>query len=137
MKLKEQIFKEDSETLINCDIYYNEELTKGLYLVGFDKYIKSNVKKLNIEYQIPDIKEQIGVRFTKQNNFVIVTIVILDEINGNLKIQFILKENCSAELIYSCKNIVLEGLRETLIDGLQMMYANTLQDIMDLSKDKG
>ena len=30
MKLIEKIFKQDSEGLLNCEIFYNEEISKGL-----------------------------------------------------------------------------------------------------------
>tara|TARA_R110002051_G_scaffold216711_1_gene280974 strand:+ start:289 stop:702 length:414 start_codon:yes stop_codon:yes gene_type:complete len=135
MKLREKIFKQDSDGLFNCDIYYNEELTKGLYLVGENNYIKRNVKSLEIEYQVPDTKEQIGVKFSKQYEFVVMTIILLDDNMNKQMIQYIIKESCTAENIYNCRHHILEGFRDTLVNGLQMLYATTLQDVMDWTKE--
>lgn len=136
MKLREKIFKQDSEGLFNCEIYYNEELTKGLYLVIDNSYIKRNVKSLDIKYQVPDTKDHIGVKFSKQYECVVLTIVILHDMN-NQKIQFIIKESCTIESIYNCKRYILDGFRETLTSGLQMLYATTLKDAKDWCKDQG
>tara|TARA_R110000803_G_scaffold182848_1_gene245257 strand:+ start:91 stop:504 length:414 start_codon:yes stop_codon:yes gene_type:complete len=135
MKLKEKIFKGDSDSLFSCDIYYNEEITKGLYLVGDNSYIKRNVKALNIEYQIPETKEQLGVKFSKQYECVILTIIILDDNMNKQRIQFIMKESCTVENIYNSRHYMLEGFRETLVSGLQVLYAKTLEDVIDWSKE--
>jgi hypothetical protein len=128
MKLREKIFKKDSENLFDCDIHYSEELVKGLYLVGDDSFIKRNVKALDIKYQVPKTNKEMGVKFSKQYGCVLLTIVMLDEILNKQKIQFVIKEDCTAESIYNCRHYILEGFRETLISGLQMLYATTLED---------
>ena len=46
MKLRGKMFKLDSDDAHNCDVYYDGELTKGLYLVGSNTYVKRNVKLL-------------------------------------------------------------------------------------------
>ena len=124
MKLREKIYKQDSDDLFNCDIYYNEEPTKGLYIVGADKYIKRNVKALNIKYQVPDTGQQIGVKFSKQYQCVILTMIILDSIGNKNKIQFIIKKPCTSDNIYNCRHYVLNGFREILVSGLQMLFAD-------------
>ena len=135
MKLREKIFKQDSEELFNCNIYYNEEITKGLYLVGDSGFIKRNVKALDIKYQVPNTTGKIGVKFSKQYECVVLTIIILDDKMCKQKIQFIMKEYCTVENIYNCRHYMLEGFRETLVSGLQMLYATTLQDAMDWAKE--
>ena len=87
MKLREKIFKEDSDGLFNCEIFYNQELTKGLYLVGDDSYIKRNVKALDIKYQVPETKGKMGVKFSRQYKCVLLTVVILDDNMNKQKIQ--------------------------------------------------
>lgn len=128
MKLREQIFKIDEEGLFNCDVYYNEEITKGLYFTVEQKHIKRNLKNLGIKYQIPNTKEMLGVKYSKQYKFVIVTIVMLDDNKGKHDFQFIIKESCSIESMYANKHIMLEGFREILVSGFQMLYANTMAD---------
>ena len=135
MKLREKIFKQDSEDLFNCEIYYDEEITKGLYIASNDTYVKRNVKALGVKYQIPDTKEKIGVKFSKQYECVVLTIIILDDNMNKHKVQFIIKESCTAEDIYNCRHYILEGFRETLVSGLQMLYATTLKDAIDWAKE--
>jgi hypothetical protein len=135
MKLREKIFKQDSDGLSNCEIYYDEEITKGLYIASNDNYVERNVKALGIKYQVPDTKEKIGVKFSKQYECVVLTIIILDDNMNKNRVQFIMKESCTAENIYNCRHYILEGFRETLVSGLQMLYATTLQDAMDWTKE--
>jgi len=135
MILEEKIFKQDSDELFNCEIYYNEELTKGLYLVGDDAYVKRNTKLLNIKCQVPDTNRDVGIKFSKQYGCVLLTIVTLDSNMSKQKIQFIIKESCTAENIYSCRHYILDGFREVLISGLQMLYAKTLEDAVNWEKE--
>ena len=135
MKLKEKIFKQDLDELFDCEIYYNEELTRGLYLVGDDKYLKRNTKLLNIKCQVPNNSGEVGMKFSKQYGCVLLTIVILDSKMSKQKIQFIIKESCTAENIYNCRHYILDGFRETLVGGLQMLYAKTLRDAIKWEKE--
>ena len=97
--------------------------------------MKRNVKALGIKYQVPDTKEKIGVKFSKQYECVVLTIIILDDNMNKNRVQFIMKESCTAENIYNCRRYILEGFRETLVSGLQMLYLTTLQDAMDWTKE--
>ena len=136
MILEEKIFKQDSDELFECEIYYNEELTRGLYLVGDDSYVERNMDSLNIKCQIPSTNGEVGIKFSKQYGCVLLTIITLDSKMNKQKIQFIIKESCTAENIYNCRHYILDGFRELLISGLQMLYARTIQDAISWESEQ-
>ena len=131
MKLKEEIFNESGTLLKVAEIYYDEQVTKGLFLVGSDKYIKRNIKLLNIDLQIPNDIQKLGVRYSKKNNFVVVSIVVLDEDFNKHKMQYILKDSCTIKLIENCSHYVLRGVKEVLINGLDLLKVQTLEDAIN------
>jgi hypothetical protein len=110
-------------------------LTKGLYLVGDERYVKRNVKTLEIDYQIPENKNQIGIRFSKQYECVVLTAVILGDFMQKHKIQFIIKEDCNAKNIHDCNHYMLDGFREPLINALKMLKIQTVKDLMDFEQE--
>jgi hypothetical protein len=136
MKLREKIYKPEIEGLFDCDIYYDHVVTKGLYLAVTSSYIKKNVKALSIDYQVPDDVTMMGVKYSKQNEFVAITLGIFDDHKQPHKFQFIIKESCTPDHIYSCRHGLIEGLKEVLIDGLKMLYATTLNDVADWVDDQ-
>lgn len=130
MKLKELISKLDQDELSYCNIYYDEQITKGLYVVSKEHFVMRNAKNLSIKFQISDSKDKLGVRFTKNVSFVMITIAIIDENSNKHYIQFIVKKECTPEYIRNCKHYILQDIESIIISGLDLLKAETLADAM-------
>jgi len=136
MKLNRKYYSPNSNDLKNGVIYYDDKLAKGLYVAGRPNYVKRNVKLLDIEYQIPDTKEQAGVKFSYQYNMVLLTIVILDDNSMQKKIQFILTDDCTDRDIYFCKHYILDGFKDMLMRGLDLLKVKTLDDAITWTENQ-
>ena len=134
MKLKQQITNDNFKT-IEVKLHYDQELTKGLYSVGKNEFVNKNIKNLKINVNPAKDNNSVGLRFTKKENFIIVTVGIDDGIQPPFYIQFIITKKCSAKLINNCTFYLLEDFKVILIEALEVLNAETLQDLMNLKSD--
>ncbi|MCD8412754.1 hypothetical protein [Tenacibaculum finnmarkense] len=108
----------------------DETIIKGLYVTHTPFKVKKNIKKFSIVKQQAKSFKDVGVKYSKHEGFVIVTINLRAP-NVNLYIQFlILKEVTSLSILHS-EHPMLFGLKEVLINGCSLSGCNTLADLMN------
>jgi|2_EtaG_2_1085320.scaffolds.fasta_scaffold157349_2 hypothetical protein len=136
MKFKGQIFSGEEDGLISRNIYYDEELTKGLLSVGTNSFINKNIKTLDITAQLADNHQTLGVKYSKNYDFVAVTISFINEDLTRETMQFIIQDACRQRYINNCNHFVLNGLKDVLVKGLNLLKAVSVEDLIMWSEDK-
>ncbi len=135
MKITKSVFLPGYEDTVIRDIYHDGKVTKGLLFVVQDKYVKRNLKTLKIQRQIPDDPKQIGCKFSKNNDIVILTCTMFQK-KERMDVQFILKKELTLEILSNCNHYVLEGFRESIALAIDLNIAETLKDVKEWCEPK-
>ena len=132
--LREQITESESDKLIDVTLFCDQEITKGLFIAASIKNVKSNVKNLNIKYQIPENKNETGIKFSKHKDFIALTIVSFDNYGIRNNIQFIIKKHCTIDNVVTCNHFSIVGVKSVINEAIKILHTETLSDLLDAMK---
>lgn len=131
MKLNVMITIDSEGQLKPLDLMYDELVTKGFYFVGKPNHVKRNIKNLNIQHKTPKAEGKMPVRYTKNNDFVVITIGIYDNNFGGYSMQLILTDECIESEVNETQHHIVEHFKQALPIGLKLLRVITLADMID------
>lgn len=123
MKLKVEILDEQKNKVINKKLLYDEEVTKGLYLVGSPKYIRKNKKSLGGgDWYVGETKKDKLAQITSKGyDFVVLTLYGNEGWDHPLILQFIIQESCNDYYLETCNHYLLTPFKDVLRSGIDLL----------------
>jgi len=113
----------------------DEVIFDGLYLTHTKKDVKYNVKSFGIIKQQAKTEKDIGIKYSTQTGCVIVTFNVRPP-GVNFYGQFLIGKDVKPLDILDCDHQSLEGMKEILLDGLDLAKCVTVADLMKLERFK-
>ncbi len=126
--MKNQIYITTEEDMESKEVpfVFDYKIANNLYYVNYNKKININIGKFNIKKQLPKGKSDIGVKFSKIKNFVIVTICF----PSRAQLQFLVNEKTNK---INIEFLVMKDFREVLNYAVDLAKAVTLSDLYEIS----
>ena len=115
---------------------YDEVLHQGVYLVKTMHYIKHNRDEFNTTDQVPDDKSLMGVRFAKNENTVLIHMIIPKDIGHFVYMQIIVTDSCKEKTIDSSTNIYVTSFKSLILRAMDAAKIETMQDYLNLIKQQ-
>ena len=117
---------------LNSMLKFDNKVSENIYLTIGVKNVMKNISTFEIDIQVPTIKNEIGVRYSRKDEVMVITICFIDGKKRRL-IQFIVLQGCDKNEVYQNKFDVFKGLHDVVIKGIDIVNSETVQDLIDIS----
>jgi hypothetical protein len=136
-KMKEivKIDVEQNDEIVTKQFKIDEVIFDGLYMTHTKKYVKYNIKSFGITKQQAKTEKDIGIKYSTQTGCVIVTFNVRQQ-GYNFYGQFLIAKDVKPLDILDCDHVALEGMKEILLDGLDLAKCVTVADLLKLERFK-